>query len=160
MHLSAVLLSGLPLLTTASPMLPRAGGGPMPKPIPSNCTITNALPHTATECRSASINGWMPRINFTNTHLLYAAYFDVPQTAEELWKTCSEQCYGYGYEGDCKSVILAQDVPTPKGYYGTLGGELLTACLLFGQSITPNDFEMAQVGQWVNETAWSIYCGY
>lgn len=155
-----ILLSFLPLFATTNPIVSRAGGGPIPKAIPSNCTITNALPHTANGCGFASINGWMPRTNFTTTHLLYSAYFDLPESAVELWKRCSEQCYGYGDEGQCKSVVLAQNVPTPEGYYGTAGGELRTACLLFEQHITPNDFEKAQAGQWVNETAGGIYCGY
>ncbi|KAM0718808.1 hypothetical protein Q7P37_005879 [Cladosporium fusiforme] len=160
MHALILLLGLLPFLSTSRPTFLRAGGGPIPKTIPSNCTVTNALPHDANECDIGNINGWKPRSNFTSTHLLHSSYFDLPQSAEELWEQCSEECYGYGDEGECKSALLAQDVPTPEGYLGTPGGDLMTACLLFEKYISPNDFEKAQAGQWVNETAGGIYCGY
>lgn len=158
MQLIMLLLSLMAFLSTASPIVKRAGaGGPVAKPIPSTCTVTNPLPHS--NCSIATVSGYKPTSNFTLEHALYESYFDLPTPAKDLWEQCSQQCYGYGEDGDCKSAILAYDVPTPKGYYGGPGGELSIACLLFDEHLTPDDFESAEDGQWVEETAGSIYCG-
>jgi hypothetical protein len=155
--LLATLTTFLLALTHASPILPRAGaGGPIAKPIPESCTITNPLPHT--NCSLPSTSGHKPSPSFTSNHTLYEAYFDLPTPAEELWTQCSQQCYGYGDEGDCKSAVLAYEVPVPEGYYGAEGGDLAIGCLLFDQYLTPEDFEEAVEGQWVDERAGSIRC--
>lgn len=159
MQLIMLLLGLLGLFAHASPIDKRAGaGGPIGKPIPSNCTVTNPLPHS--NCSIATVSGYKPNSNFTSSHTLYESYFDLPTPAKDLWDQCSQQCYGYGEEGDCKSAVLAYDVPVSEGYHGGPGGELLIACLLFDQHLTPDDFEGAEEGQWVEETAGSIYCGY
>lgn len=46
----------------------------------------------------------------------------------------------------------------PEGYFGAKGGELVSACLLFDQYLTSEDFESAVEGQWVDERAGSIRC--
>jgi hypothetical protein len=77
---------------------------------------------------------------------------------EELWEQCSQQCYGYGDAGECKSVILAHDVPTPKGYHGAPGGELMIACLMLDQFLVANNIEAAPKGQWVDVKAGNLHC--
>jgi hypothetical protein len=160
MNLNMLLLTLLPLLAFATPITVRASaGGPIPKPIPSTCTITNPLPHS--NCTNpTTTNNLKPSLNFTITHTLYAAYFDLPTPASELWTQCSEQCYGYGYEGECKSAVLAYDVPTPKGYHGGAGGELVIACLLFDESIGVGDWEAAVEREWNDVRAGSLYCRF
>lgn len=156
MALFIALLGLLPLLVFAMPTTNlRAAGGPIAKPIPSKCTVINPLPRS--NCSIASLNGWKPRSNLTT---LYGTYFDLLTPAKELWQRCSEQCYGYGDKGECKSAFLAENVATPKGYHGSAGGQLATACLMLHQHLTPNDFEKAADGQYLNATAGSIYCEY
>jgi hypothetical protein len=161
MHLTTLLASCFFLLTThAKPIAIRAGaGGPTPKPIPSTCTLTNPLPISSSNCTIATtVNGYKPTSNFTSVHTLYASYFDLPTPTSELWEQCSQQCYGYGEEGECKSAVLAHDVPTPKGYYGGAGGELMIGCLMFDEYLTSDDFEEAVEGQWSDVRAASLEC--
>jgi len=165
MHLFLKLSTLLFALTNASPIvLPRAGaGGPIAKPIPSTCTITNPLTHNVntTSCHNSTANtngGYKPTQAFTSNHTLYEAYFDLPDPTEELWTQCSQQCYGYGEEGDCKSAVFAQEVPVPEGYYGAEGGELVSACLLFDEHLTAKDFEEAVEEEWIDERAGNIRC--
>ena len=151
--LAAILFS---LAISAKPIAVRAGaGGPTPKPIPSTCTLTNPLPHS--NCSSAATSNYKPTSNFTSTHTLYASYFDLPTPTSELWEQCSQQCYGYGDEGECKSAVLAHDVPTPEGYYGGSGGELMIACLMFDEYLTPKNFHKVE-GEWSDVRAGSLYC--
>jgi hypothetical protein len=147
----------------ASPILPRAGaGGPVAKPIPSTCTLTNPLiQHNTSKCttnNSTNTSGYKPSLTFTSTHFLYESYFTLPTPAEELWTQCSQQCYGYGEEGDCKSAVFANEVPVPEGYYGAEGGELVSACLLFDEWLEVEDFEGTEEGEWVGVRAGSIRC--
>lgn len=157
MHLSALLLILLPLLSTATPIKIRAGG-PTLKPIPPTCTITNPLPHS--NCSTTTIvKSLKPASNFTAAHTLYSAYFDLPSPTDELWEQCSQQCYGYGDEGECNSVVLAHEVPVPEGYYGGDAGKLMIACLLFDEFLTASEFEEAVEGQWVDVRAGNLRCG-
>ena len=156
LHLTFTSVTTLLLaLTNANPILPRAGG-PIAKPIPSTCTIKNPFSHT--NCTSTNTSGYKPSLAFTSAHTIYDAYYTLPTPAEELWTQCSQQCYGYGEEGDCKSAVFANEVPVPEGYFGAKGGELVSACLLFDQYLTSEDFESAVEGQWVDERAGSIRC--
>ncbi|KAK0940317.1 hypothetical protein LTR29_008056 [Friedmanniomyces endolithicus] len=154
-----IFCSILPLLAAPIPLTPRAGG-PAFVPIPANCTITNPLPPA--KCGNTgvgTINGYMPALNFTVSHLIYGAYFDAPYNQTFQSKLCLEQCNGYGYPNSCKSALLAYQVPIPKGYYGSPGNETSpTACLLFDAYLDPNLFVAAPDGKYVNETAGSIYC--
>jgi hypothetical protein len=173
MHLTTLLHTLLPLLALADPITVRAGagaGGPVPKPIPSTCTITDPLPHSNCTTTNTTTTNLKPTLNFTELHTLYAAYFSLPTPASELWTQCSEQCYGYGErsersedgeqgdEGQCKSAVLAYDVPTPKGYYGGAGGELVIACLLFDGEIGVGDWEKAAEGEWNMVRAGNLRC--
>lgn len=164
LNLNLTLTSLLFSLTYASPITPRAGaGGPITKPIPSTCTIINPLALKATNWdnnnnSTTNTSGYKPSLIFTSTHLLYEAYFDLPTPAEELWTQCSQQCYGYGDEGDCKSAVLTYEIQVPEGYYGTEGGELAIGCLMFDEYLAPEDFEEAGEGEWVDERAGSIHC--
>ncbi|GAB1728735.1 hypothetical protein NU195Hw_Modified_104t1 [Hortaea werneckii] len=160
-----LLLLGLitPLSTTATPIAPRAGG-PTFSPIPKNCTITNQLPTTNTTSSTGTntttlTSGWKLPANFTNIHELYSSYFSQPfYTPAEQALHCQQQCYGFGERGTCKSVLLGYNVPTPKGYYGTEGGELTTACLLYDVFLEEGMFVPAPVGQFVNEMASNLDC--
>jgi len=158
MHLTIFILSLFSLVIVANPIAlrPRAGG-PTLKPIPSTCDITNPLPHSSCNATAAT-SGYKPTSAFASNHKLYESYFDLPTPAEELWEQCSQQCYGYGDAGECKSVILAYGVPTPKGYYGGPGGELTIVCLLFDEYLADEVFEAAVAGQWLDERAGNLHC--
>lgn len=92
--------------------------------------------------------------------MLYESYFKIPTPAEELWERCRQQCYGYGDTGECKSVLLAYDVPTPKGSYEGSGGELMIACLMLDQFLAADNFEAAPEGQWLKVKAGNLHCGH
>ena len=160
MDLTIFILTLITISVFASPITNRAGaGGPMPKPIPSTCQITNPLRHS--NCSTtAPTSGYQPAPTFASKHTLYESYFALPTPAEELWEQCSQQCYGYGDAGECKSVILAYDVPTPKGYYGGSGGELMTVCLMFDQFLIADNLEVAPEGQWFDVRAGDLNCGH
>lgn len=160
MHLIVFIFSLLSISVFASPIINRAGaGGPIAKPIPSTCNMTNPLPHS--NCSTAiTTSGYRPASTFSSNHTLYESYFDLSTPAEELWEQCSQQCYGYGDAGECKSVILAYGVPMPKGYYGGSGGEPMIACLMFDQFLVADDLEVAAEGQWFNVRAGNLHCGH
>lgn len=155
MQLYIIFTGLLAQLIQSTPLGPRQGA-PTPSPIPPNCTVINAI--TKTKDVNATSDGYMPQSNFTAAHLVYSAYYTSPLNQSVLATQCMQQCYGYGYPGDCKSSLLAYQVPTPAGYYGTAGGVLETACLLFDTYLDPCSFDSAPSGQYVNETAASIYC--
>jgi len=150
MFASTLLLAALPLLASASPITSRAGG-PTAIPIPANCTVINPLPHAS--CGTGNVNGWQPQVATDN--FIFSAYFGGTGSAASQADFCFQQCHGYL---NCVSAVLAQNVPTPKGYYGSEGGELSTACLFYDIYLNPNDFVPAPEGQWLNATAASIYC--
>lgn len=158
MHTTGLLLTALltPLLVTSTPILHDRAGGPSITPLPANCTVLNPLPHA--NCGTANVNGWAPSTNFYTAHKLYESYFEGFLPAATQAKQCKQQCYGYGNKGECKSSLVAYRVPVPKGYFGTAGGQLETACLLFDRHLTPASFVEAEEGTYVNATAASIYC--
>lgn len=100
----------------------------------------------------------MPSSNFTATHLIYSAYFEGFLSRSTQATECMQQCYGFGNKGDCKSALLGYRIPTPEGYFGTAGGVLETACLLYDAYLNPTMFMTAPAGQYVNTTAMNIYC--
>jgi hypothetical protein len=158
MHLTIFISSLFLISVFASPIINRAGaGGPIAKPIPSTCDITSPLPHSNCSITTPT-SGYKPNSTFASDHTLYESYFDLPTPAKELWEQCSQQCYGYGDVGECKSAILAYDVPTPKGYYGGSGGELKIACLLFDRFLAEDVLEAAPEGQWLDAMAGNLYC--
>ena len=55
-------------------------------------------------------------------------------------------------------MILAYDVPMPKGYHGGSGGELMIACLMFDQFLAADNFEAAPEGQWLDIMAGNLHC--
>lgn len=158
MYLAIFIFSLFSNLASASPIINHAGaGGPTAKPIPSTCDITNPLPHSNCSITTTT-SGYKLASTFFSNHTLYESYFDLPTPGEQLWKQCSQQCYGYGDGGECKSVILAYDVPTPKGYYGGSGGELMIACLMFDKYLAADVFETAPEGQWLDVRAGNLDC--
>ena len=157
MQLIMFILKLIAISVFANPITNRAGaGGPISKPIPSTWQITNPFPYSKCSTTSTT-SGYRPAPTFASNHTLYGSYFDLPTPAEELWEQCSQQCYGYGDVGECQSVILAYDVPTPKGYYGGFGGELMIACFMFDQCLVANNFEAAPEGQWLGARAGNMH---
>lgn len=71
---------------------------------------------------------------------------------------CLQQCYGYGTHVECKTAYWAENVTVPKGYYGSEGGYLATACLLFGRVLGEGDFVGAPEGQGVGAWAAVVEC--
>ncbi|KAI6851397.1 hypothetical protein KC332_g213 [Hortaea werneckii] len=165
MHPIHLLLLGFltALPTTATPVAPRAGG-PTFEPIPKNCTITDQLPTNTpfpngTNTTTLLPSGWKLPANFTGCHEIYSSYFSQPfYTPAEQALHCQQQCYGFGERGTCKAILLGYNVPTPEGYYGTEGGELATACLLYDVFLEEAMFVPAPQGQYVNETAINLNC--
>ncbi|KAK4966013.1 hypothetical protein LTR28_003357 [Elasticomyces elasticus] len=168
-----LIVALLTTLISASPIIPRAGG-PSFVPVPPSCNVTNPLPHTA---NTTSISGYMPSSNFTSNHQLYSFYLAasrVNSTAQfQGW--CAkhrlslielltpdvdslQQCNGFGTPGTCKSALLAYDVPTPAGFFGTQGGVLEIACFMYSKFLCWSDFVKAPNGTYVNERAGNIRC--
>ena len=71
---------------------------------------------------------------------------------------CLEQCYGYGYHVECKTAYWAENVVMPAGYYGSSGGQLETACLMFNRTLVEDDFVVAPEGQATDAFAGNIQC--
>ncbi|KAF1828577.1 hypothetical protein BDW02DRAFT_643382 [Decorospora gaudefroyi] len=149
MRPTPTILAATATLSTAlptTPISPRAGA-PYIIPIPPTCTITNPLP----PCPSS--------IPAPTTQTLYTAYypsFTTNTTAMAL--QCLQQCYGYGNHTQCKSAFWAENMVTPQGYYGSQGGQLQTACLLFGRELKAGDFVGAPEGQGTGGVAGNIFC--
>ncbi|EMC93701.1 hypothetical protein BAUCODRAFT_26928 [Baudoinia panamericana UAMH 10762] len=152
MLVALVATLGLSGVAMAKPISQRAGS-PGFVPIPTNCTIDDSLPGSSSG--STNISGYMPSADFTSDNLVYSSYFDSYLNQSAQIQQCREQCYGYG---QCKSALLAYQVPTPAGYYGTAGGVLESACLLYDAYLDENAFVAAPAGQYINETAGNIYC--
>lgn len=147
--------AALPLLTLASPLKTRAGG-PGFTPIPANCTIINPLPHASQHYGNGTITGWVPSDAAMN-NTAYQFYLTQPDfvTYATRYEQCLEQCNSLA---GCKSVVFANNAPTPKGYFGTAGGVPSVGCVMFKQYLTPEDFVPATANAWVNETSANIYC--
>ncbi|KAF2676001.1 hypothetical protein K458DRAFT_410820 [Lentithecium fluviatile CBS 122367] len=143
---TTAILTTFVALTTASPLIPRAGG-PVIKPIPSTCTITNPLP-TATAFVPALPSGEQP---------LYSAYYPSPSTNKtQLAEQCLQQCYGYGDSTECHAAYWAENVAVPEGFRGA--GNMMTACVLFTRPLTESDFEDAPEGQATDAYTRNLAC--
>lgn len=150
MKATLLLAPLLTALAAASPMtLVERAGGPIAKPIPKSCTVTNPLPGR---------NGFKPSPAFVKANLVYEAYFETAATPRQQARICAQQCYGYGVPGDCKSSFFAQNVPVPKGYYGSPGGQLEEGCLLFSEFLEESDFVAAKPGTYIKASASDIDC--
>lgn len=141
-----LLASILPLTAFSSPLPSIQAGGPSIIPIPSSCNVTNPLPYS---------DGYMPSANFTSANVVYSAYYDSPGEPSAVAQQCFEQCHGLS---GCKSAFSGYQIPTPKGYYGTAGGELEIGCIMFGTFMAPGDFVPAPEGQYQNSSAANISC--
>lgn len=71
---------------------------------------------------------------------------------------CLQQCYGYGDHVECKTAFWAENVLVPPGYYGTQGGYLATACLMFDRLLGQGDFVAAPEGQGTGAFAATVEC--
>ncbi|EDU45592.1 hypothetical protein A1F94_002948 [Pyrenophora tritici-repentis] len=146
------LIAAISSLASALPtsnIVPRAGG-PAITPIPSTCAVTSPMP--------ASNASYMPA-PATKSDILYSAYYSAfSSNTTAMAQQCLEQCYGYGYHVECKTAYWAQNVAVPAGYYGTAGGQLETACLMFNRALTSDDFVVAPEGQGTDAVARNIVC--
>lgn len=154
----------------ASPLSPRAGA-PIPKPIPSNCSILNpVLCTSAASCPPVSYTQFRPTPSALTPALsgpfIYAYYlppdsFQVTSgNSSSLLRQCLETCNGYGNTGDCKSVYQAYNYPSPP-LYGAPGGQPTVACLLFNRVVGIDDFEVvpeAERGGWTDPRSAVIQC--
>ncbi|CAK4030912.1 Hypothetical predicted protein [Lecanosticta acicola] len=143
MTITLILFTALAALASASPLTKRAGG-PAIVPIPSDCPTTNPLPAST---------GYMP-----TPDTVYQEFYTSSRPASEVAQECFDQCYGFGAPGTCKAAVLAYNVPTPEGYYGTAGGVLEISCMMFEDYLDETSFAEAPAGQYTNETAANIYC--
>lgn len=158
MHLLTFFLPSILLtFTTAIPTpsthhLARAGG-PVVKPIPANCTIKSALPATT----STSTAAYAPAPNTTSSSV-YSTYYP-PALANQtaLFAQCLEQCYGFGTPGTCVAAYLASNVPAP-ALFGSPGGQLETACLMYNRTLTPADFVLAPADTYTDAMSGDILC--
>ncbi|CAE7175354.1 hypothetical protein P3342_007944 [Pyrenophora teres f. teres] len=149
---TTLLIAAISSLASALPtsnIVPRAGG-PAITPIPSTCAVTSPMP--------ASNASYMPA-PATKNDVLYSAYYSAfSSNTTAMAQQCLEQCYGYGYHVECKTAYWAQNVAVPAGYYGTAGGQLETACVMFSRALTSDDFVVAPEGQGTDAVAGNISC--
>lgn len=151
-----LLILVLTAFVRSTPFHPRAGG-PTSTPIPSDCTQTNPLPRP--RHHSDSVSGYKPDPDFSSLNLLYESYFEDPSlTDDQIVKQCFEQCYGYGDSNECISALSGKDIPLPKGYYGSPGGQLMTGCLLFKEYLNTGVFLESEKGTWVNLSGVDLSC--
>jgi len=150
----ALTLLGLASLATSSPISKRAGG-PSVTPIPSNCTISNPLLCTsANSCPPQSGSPVVPTAAALQPPIEVYSYYlelDQPGTPDQLLQECLDQCYGFGSTGECLSVYHAYNYPAPP-LYGSPGGQLSIACIMFGQKVTTDDFEVVPEDEQANYT--------
>lgn len=152
---STILVVALPALASAIPLLtnivPRAGG-PIAKPIPSTCTVTDPIPSLTPG------QGALP-LPSTNNALLYSAYYPSPsENKTEMAEQCFQQCYGYGDSTECKTAFWAENVVVPAGYYGGPGGYNMTACLFYNETLTTEEFDITDGSQGTTPAAADIQC--
>ncbi|KAF1818955.1 uncharacterized protein K489DRAFT_413395 [Dissoconium aciculare CBS 342.82] len=153
-----IILAVLPVLAVVagSPLIQERAGGPEAIPIPANCTTINPLPHAS--CGVGNVSGYRVSDEFSKANAGYYAYYGATGSVAEASDFCFKQTYGYGSRGTYKAAVFAYNAPTPKGYFGSKGGELTNACLMYKKPLTPLDFVKAEDGQFTNATAISIYC--
>lgn len=118
---SILLLVPFAISYTIPALFPRAGG-PAVVPIPANCTTTSI--HPSPPCKNFTVTS-----DFQAAHQVYSIILSEPPSSEQdLWTTCQEQCYGFGNDGDCVSVLLAENVTGEEYGYSVNG----LGCLFFG----------------------------
>lgn len=152
---STLLVVALPAFAAAIPLwtaiIPRAGG-PIAKPIPSTCTVTNPIPSLSPG------QGALP-LPSTNNALLYHAYYPSPSDNKTgMAEHCFQQCYGYGYSIECKTAFWAENMVVPKGYYGGPGGNIMTACLFYNRTLASEDFDITDGSEGTTPAAANIQC--
>ncbi len=148
MYATTVVLAAISTIASAWPTVQIRAGGPAIDPIPDNCTVTHPAPSTPNFRPTAS----------TLDDLLYQAYYE-PAVKSTAAQTCLEQCYGYGDHTECAGAYYAENVPVPKGYYGSDGNQMSPAgCLMFNRTLTADDFEPAPAGQAISAFTGDISC--
>jgi hypothetical protein len=138
--LTTTLLTTSALALPTNPAHPKRAGGPAFTPIPSTCPVYTVLPVPL----SSSPPHYAPLASVDASNQVYAAYYEPASSNDtSVYIGCLEQCNGLS---GCKAAYIAWDVPTPKGYYGTPGGDLMTACLMYNRTLVVADFEVAGSG--------------
>ena len=151
--LPSILLTVTTAIPTPSTHYPARAGGPIAKPIPANCTIKSPLPATTSTATAA----YAPAPNTTSISV-YSAYYQPASTNQTaLFTQCLEQCYGFGTPGTCMAAYLASNVPAPP-LFGSPGGQLETACLMYNRTLTPADFVLAPAGTYTDAMSGDILC--
>ncbi|KAF2877402.1 hypothetical protein BDV95DRAFT_589993 [Massariosphaeria phaeospora] len=149
---STLLFAAFAAAAPMSDHVHKRAGGPIAKPIPSTCTVTNPLP------TSSGAETYQPA-PATSDALLYSAYYPSPSSNKTaLAEQCLQQCYGYGDSTQCKTVYWAENVVTPAGYRGSPGGALQTGCVFFNRTLVNADFVPAPAGQATDAFAGNIQC--
>ena len=131
-------------------LITRRAGAPEAVPLPSNCMTHNPL-------LALEPANYAPSPSLVNKSAIYAFYLqpDTPAISGGYTK-CLQQCYGLG-NGTCKSVFYASAVPRPP-MFGSPGGGLTTACLMFDRTLMVNDFVVAKVGTYESPVAACLHC--
>lgn len=146
------LASALP----TSNLTPRAGG-PAIVPIPSTCTITPLAPPTSSNNNNNN-QSFLPAPATADASLYSAYYPSFSSNKTQMAQQCLQQCYGYGDHIECRTAFWAENVVVPPGYYGTEGGYLATACLMFDRVLSEGDFVGAPEGQGTGAFAATVEC--
>ena len=137
-------------LTAARPSLlhPRAGG-PVGRPIPSNCS-------TPAVSSASGSDAFKPSESVATASQIYSYYLpkDSGADGDTGLTNCLQACYGYGTPGTCKSIAWAHNV-TYTAYGATNTG---TVCAFFRQPLTPDMFIDVTDGTYTGARVINIDC--
>ncbi|KAF1965483.1 hypothetical protein BU23DRAFT_561032 [Bimuria novae-zelandiae CBS 107.79] len=154
MLLSTAVFAAFATLTSALPTSLKArAGGPAIKPIPASCTVADPFAQT-----TSAPSNFLPAPSAKSVELYAAYYPSFTTNTTKMAEQCLQQCYSYGNSTECKGAFWAENVAVPKGYYGSPGGQLETACVMYTRPLTEADFEAAPKGQGTSATARNIAC--
>jgi hypothetical protein len=157
-------------LTLATPIQPAArAGGPMPKPIPSNCnleTMTLQGPGGSVPGPDSyvfgnpdlsSADGFGPNDYFRDAQTTYS-YFLQDDSNQPGWnessrvQECLQQCYGFG--GACSGIAWGHNV------VGNVHGQEVNelGCLFFAEPVQQANLVPITNGSWTGALAINIVC--
>lgn len=128
----------------------RRAGAPEAVPLPSSCTTYNPL-------LALEPTNYAPAPSFLNESTIYAFYLyhDSPAVTGAYTK-CIQQCHGFGND-TCKAIFYASAVPRPP-MFGSPGGYLTTACLMFDRFVEADDFVIAESGTYDSPVVACLSC--
>lgn len=136
-------------LASALPALQTRAGGPIPQPIPSNCTLDCVNPVHPTLA-------FRPSAAFVAAHQIYAYYLPQDTTFEDSveFEKCLQSCYGFGEKGTCVGSVWAYNV----SYVAFGTPNVGTACLFFGKPLAKVDLQVVADGSYSGAKAVDIKC--